>query len=233
MRPPDKAQLPFHKTSLRNSIAAICDAWDAAVEAERSRGYPSHSPLPAVSPGVVRLDPGDPLHTRSSALSSSHGGAFGDPTGNAAFGKDRAGPWLREARSCLGLLLSVSGVEIPGERRWTGPFHPPSIRQTLLFAAEDVVDMWPNGMWALARRIDALATTARHEWPPTPKPGEVIDGVKVGQRPKLVEVCCECGSPIGANSDDPLARIDGRPYHRQPCYNTVWRRNRRRLVVSA
>lgn len=85
----------------------------------------------------------------------------------------------------------------------------------------------------LLSRIHGLANTARNEWPTTPKVGQVVDGVKVGQRNDSTEVCAECGKVALGNAADPIVRIDGKPYHRQPCYNTVYVRRQRARVKQS
>lgn len=43
----------------------------------------------------------------------------------------------------------------------------------------------------------------------------------------MVETCQECGKPVTGGRADPIVRVDGRPFHRKPCYNTAWRRKKR------
>ena len=226
--PPSRDQKQVQVASLCRALDAICDSWDDAVDAEQARGFANQSPGPRAAAGVVRFDPNDPLHTRQQPGASGKAHAFGDQTGNQALVDDAAGRWLTAARRSLMLLLWASPADEPGERRWTGPFHPPRLRSTFKRAAEDVVELWPTNVAVLIEKIHVLANTARREWPPTPKVGQTVDGVVVGSRGDTSEVCTECGRVVGANASDPLARIDGKPYHRVPCYQTVWQRNRRR-----
>ena len=48
----------------------------------------------------------------------------------------------------------------------------------------------------------------------------------VDARP-VVALCTKCGRPILGGADDPLARIEGEPYHRTPCYRSERQRIRR------
>ena len=88
--------------------------------------------------------------------------------------------------------------------------------------------MWPVNFGSLRDRVFELADQARKEWPETPRKGEVVDGVKIGARTSQIETCVECGKVIGGGAADPLARIDGKPLHRTPCYQTRWQRNKRK-----
>jgi hypothetical protein len=206
--PPAKAQKRDEIMRLCGALTAICSAWDDAVEAARARGYQVRS-------GEV--------------VGGPRKRTFGDPTARKALQDDPAARWLSGARRALGVLLRFS----PDRRAWSGPFHPPALRGALLAAAEEVVWMWPKNVEVLIEWIHNLANTARVEWPPTPKPGDTIDGVTVGRKANPVETCTECGGVIGANAADPLARIDGKPYHRNPCYHTVYMRAKRRSGVNS
>lgn len=229
--PPSEAQKREQAAGLCRAIEGICDSWDDAVAAEQARGYAAQSPGPRAAAGTVHPDAADPLHTRQMPAAPGKASAFGDQVGNRAILDDRASAWLDAANRSLRLLLAVSPVEIPVEHRWTGAFYPPNLRRTLCVAAEDVVQMWPRNIAVLIERIHGLANEARAEWPPTPRPGQVIqtpDGpVKVGERAPQVETCTECGGPVAGNAADPIRRVDGKPYHERPCWETARKRKQR------
>ncbi len=199
--------------ALCRAIDAICDACDLAADSAEARGYPQR-----VSAAVTSA----PLPPNDDPESMSGRYVVGDPTGNAAIRPDVASRWIADARRLLALLLRLSpSVQV------NGAFYPPRLRSALKRAAEEVVSIWPRNVALLFQRIHRLANVARREWPPTPEAGTKVGAVVVGQRGDESEVCTECKAPIGANAEDPLARIDGRPYHRRPCYQTVWQRQKR------
>ena len=216
-------------------IDRICGAWDAAVDQERARGFARQSPGPRAAAGIIRPDPNDPLHARQMPGASSTGAAFGDTTGNQAIQADYAGVWLDEAQRCLLLLLRVSPADERPERRRTGPFHPPSLRETLRRAAQDVVELWPVNIELLIERLHRLADSAAVRWPPRPRAGQTIETpegpVTVLKKGNPVEMCNECRGPVVGNAGDPIRRLDGRPYHARPCYETVRKRKQRRSDV--
>lgn len=129
--------------------------------------------------------------------------------------------------------LAIGDVESPQsgtrrtERTSGGDVSDPTFAAAL--SRNKVRDDARNWLLALTR----LANEAKTRWPQIPRAGEIIDGVKVLEKTPTVEICVECDSPIGANAADPLARIDGLPYHRRPCYQTVWARNSRRQSSGA
>lgn len=223
---PSPAQKERITEVVEQDVRRICRAWPLAVDEASVRGYRSNGG--GVVPTEVRVDPSDPLHTRRSALTSAKPAAFGDPTGSDALRDDLAMRWLTDARTSLLFLLATSAMQAPGERRWSGAFDPHKLEGSLCMAARDIVELWPMRVQGLLDKISRLAFDAAKAWPPTPRKGDVIDGVTVGGKSTTVEDCTECGGPIAGGAGDPLARIDGRPYHRTPCYQTVWQRNRRR-----
>ena len=208
-RPKDPMQRRRVADDLSVAIRTICAAWDQAEWDAASRGYPAGS-----------------LGNIGSSWDTS------DPTGDAAMRADYADDWLRRARLHTLTLLRLSAESVGRERRWTGPFRPSLLTETLVLCGTDLVELWPVNFGSLVLRFYGLSDQAKKQWPPTPRKGEVVDGVKVGDRGNSVEMCAECGKPIGATAADPLARIDGKPLHRKPCYNTVYVRNRRKAKAS-
>lgn len=231
-RIPNPEQKAHQLAAACRDIDTICAAWPDALEAERSRGYGAQSPGPRAAASEVRVDASDPLHVHQMPPANAQGSSFGDPTGNAGIAPaGEAAAWLYDARGVLGLLLRSSGTEVWGERKWTGPFNPPAIIQTLKAAVGDVIEFWPTGTDRVLARLHDLANVARREWPPTPKPGTVVptpDGtVTVGKRGSVIEMCAECKQVIGGGAADPLRRLDGQPYHLRPCWETARKRKQR------
>lgn len=199
--PPSATQKEVQLTALCSAIDVICGAWESALEALDARGWTSGERV--------------------------SGGAISDPTGSAALNGDVADKWLHDCKRNLGLLLGLSCGN--GGLRWRGPFVPPRLQSVLKRAAEDVIDIWPVNVALLIERIHRLANTARAEWPPQVHFGQIVDGIKVGEHLNQVEMCQHCGKPVAGGQADPIVRIDGRPYHRTPCYNTVWQQQKRRV----
>lgn len=85
---------------------------------------------------------------------------------------------------------------------------------------------WVRHVQLVLDELLALANQARRLWPPKPKEGETVDGVKVGERGNTAEVCVECQKVIGADAADPLRRIDQKPYHAKTCFYRAYRRSR-------
>ena len=207
-RPKDPRERQRLCDDLSTAIRTICGAWELARWDAASRGYPAGS-----------------LGNIGSSSDTS------DPTFAAATRPDYADDWIRRVTKYSLVLLRASGAT-NHERRWTGPFSPPAMTETLVLCSSDLVELWPMNFGSLILRFYDLSDQAKKQWPPTPRKGEVVDGVKVGERASSVVPCTECGEPIAATAADPLARIDGKPYHRTPCYNTVYVRNRRKAKAS-
>lgn len=205
---PSRDQKQFAGEAVARSIIQICECWDAVVEAAWDRGYQVRSGEQSPSKSA---DPTDPTGNRA-ALVDVH--------------PDRAEAWLSSARSNLATLLRLSSSEAP--YRHTGPFYPPILKSALTRAAEEMAELWPANIAKLFGRIEKLGSEAMRHWPPTPKTGEVVGDVKVGERLNDIVLCTECKSQVIGGAGDPIARIDGKPYHRKPCYQTVWQRNARR-----
>ena len=119
-KPSSAEQLRIAKDDMRSALLVICRAWDAAHDAAAARGF-TRSGITAI--GEVRPDPGDPLHTRQSAILNAKPSAFGDQTGNAALQPEFADDWIRRARSNLVLIARLSDERIA----WRGQFHPPQL----------------------------------------------------------------------------------------------------------
>lgn len=210
-RPPSPEQRAMIQDSCRRDIRAICAAWPAALDESQAHGYGSG------------FDPNGTGIT---------GKTVGDPTGDRAMRPDEAHLWLSEARRTLALLLKLADTSrVRNERQWTGSFDPSRLTESFCAAADEIIDTWPLRVQRILDRLTYMASTAAAKWPPTPRKGQVIDGIEVGKSAPPLERCVECGDLILATVTDPLARIDGNPYHRKPCYNTVYVR-RRRAVAS-
>jgi hypothetical protein len=196
----------FVRQQVTASIGQICDAWNDAHTAAAARGYPSGGE-------------GGP----------SGVGGHSDPTANRAMIADVADDWIRRARATLVLVLRFSGSG--SANRWTGPFDPVALRASLKEAGSDLVDIWPKRVQRVFDRLYDLADQALREWPPTPKPGtkfgEGKDAIVVGKRADKSEICNECRQVIGGGAIDPISRLDGKPYHRKPCFETVRKRKQR------
>ncbi len=131
-----------------------------------------------------------------------------DPTGNAAMRFDVAAKWISEVRRLL-------------------PGFTPAHRHQYDRSVSRMIDRWPPAASKVLDELVRLANVAAKEWPDTPRRGQMVDGVKVGEKTPTVETCVECKGPISGGALDPIARIDGKPFHRKPCYQTVWQRNKR------
>ena len=242
-KPPWPAQREKTLEALHRAIDQICDSWDEAMEAHAARGYGKRSSGLRSAPTKKNPnDPSDPLHTSTSKPVSTKVVSFSDPTGQTVRDGplgDQAERWLAAARGYLSALLRFTSTEIAGSRKWTGPFYPVGFdarnrrKKDFHAAATELVEWWPRGCGHFIDQIIKLGGIAMTQWPPEVKIGETVETpegpVTRGAR-RTVETCTECGTVIGANAEDPLARIDGKPYHRSPCYQTVWQRNRRRVA---
>lgn len=225
--PPTNAQKDEQVAGLCRAIDTICDAWIDADAARFARGFARQSPGPKAAAGEVRQDPADPLHARQMPAASSKPSAFGDQTGNAAMEPDVADEWVTDVRRMLGVLL------IFAEGGCIGAFSPPRMRGALRTAARNMVELWPKNVAVLIERIHRLANTARVEWPATPKPGTPVGDIIVGGgRAETGATCAECTRWIVGNVVDPISRINGKPYHRQPCFDTAKRRADRQRATA-
>lgn len=225
MRRPAPVQCQHIQAALCRALGTICDGWDSAMEEAAARGYSQHSPGPRSVQRATGKSFWDQLNART-ITPAKEGPSYreDDVTSSAALIPDFAGEWITQATLHLKVLLSASPADAVGESRWNGPWYPPALRSTFREAAEDLVRLWPMGCERLTQRIHMLANEAARRWPPKPKANEVIDGVKVGGRYVEAEVCTECGGPIAGGAADPIRRIDGRPFHKRPCFDTVRQR---------
>jgi hypothetical protein len=135
-----------------------------------------------------------------------------NPTMHAGLQTDVAAKWIRDVRNVIRA--------------------PDPMASHLHRVVDALVQHWPSGTTHFLDSLVALANRGVREWPPQPRFGEVVDGVKVGSRGDQLEYCTECRQPVTGDAADPISRIDGKPFHRKPCYQTVWQRNdraRRRL----
>lgn len=189
--------------SVLNSIERICGAWNDALEAEASIGYPS---------GGQSLGSGTTDSTGEKAVNLAK---YGDP----------AAQWMHKSRCALGVLLYYAAAD--GEGRWTGAFYPPKLRSVFMRAAKDWDALRPRNMDRLFVRIIDLGNEAANRWPATPTKGKKVGDVVVGLRSTTGEDCAGCGRYVAGGIADPIVRLDGKPYHRQPCYNTAYQRKRR------
>jgi hypothetical protein len=227
-KPPDQATRKRISDDVALALRTICRSWNAATNAAAARGYGPTSTGPETAPGIVREDPKDPLHARQMAAVHAKASARGDRTGNAAVQLDnRADDWLKRARVIVLWLLSLSAA---GERQLTGPFNPPTMEAALSACVADLVDLWPLKFGSVVDRVYALANEAKREWPVKMKVGETDGDVKVGGRAPTLEMCAECKQPVTGGAVDPISRMDGKPYHRTPCYNTAYQRRRRKVA---
>ena len=209
---------------LCKAIDRICDAWPAAFEADQAAGWPTRGGEPRIMLGKD----GNPIKPGPDDVRPPEA----DPTGDLAV-RGRAllaERWLHEAVVVFRFLIWFTPADAPGERRWSGVEEPPQLRRTAKQASQDLVDAWPRNVEKLFRRVYKLADTADKEWPPTPERGAVVNGVKVLERSESdVESvrCAGCGQPVGGGAVDPVVRLDDKPYHRNPCYYTAYRRRSR------
>ncbi len=200
---PTSEQKDFIRTAVKRDLRLICSAWSVALGESESISF---------------------------GTAGDGGGGAPSDEAEMTFRSRNAENWIAEVKPTLALLLKLADGSVPGERTWTGPFDPPKLVGSFCAAADDLVDVWPMRIDRVWRKLSRLASIAAKHWPATPKKGQVVDGVKIGDRGNFTEMCTECGSSIGGNAADPVARIDGKPYHRKPCYNTVFVRTKRRAA---
>jgi hypothetical protein len=150
------------------------------------------------------------------------GSSSEDPVLNAALKQDRASRWLVETRRLMAAWCVSAGVDFDAAR-----FKPNTHRALILESIETVIKEWPHWTEAALSGLVRLANVAAKEWPPTPRRGDVIDGVTVGERSETGDTCSSCGRYIAGSAADPVRRIDGAPYHKSPCWETVRKRRRR------
>lgn len=199
--PLTQAQKSVVKADLARAIGQICDAWPDAVLAVNARCYPS-----------------------GSANGSRSIGGHADPTLMSSLTPDKPSIWLNKARRELVALLRMSA----SDEALVGTFSPPRLRQSLISAGTDAVDIWPQGFGRTQQSIYDLANEAIRSWPPTPRKGTTIrtpDGdVIVGQKSSSIETCAGCNESVFGGAADPIVRIDGKPYHKSPCYLRAYRK---------
>lgn len=201
-----KTHRDFEKEQVVGSIGQICDAWPDAQLATEAIGFP----------------------TGQGGRSGKGGHA--DPTANRAMTPDIAIDWMRRARVVLLLILRVSSA--PG-RAWVGPFDPKAMRGALKEAGGELVELRPMNVGRMFNQLYDLADQALREWPPTPVAGMKIDDVVVGEKAPTWEMCGECRSEIWGGTTDPVRRLDGKPFHKTPCYETVRKRRQRSGLQAA
>lgn len=192
----------YVRQQVTGSIGQICDAWPDAIAAAESIGFPTGQ---GGRSGI---------------------GGHGDPTANKAMNPDAAIDWMRRARILLVLILRCSAGSGRGNR-WMGPFNPKVMRTTLMGAGGDLVELWPVRVQRVFAHLYDLADEALREWPPTPAKGTVIDGVKVLERTRVGDECAGCGKYVAGDANDPIRRLDGKPYHERPCYEKMRKRRQR------
>lgn len=202
----------FRLEAVVRSINRICAAWPDAIAAAASVGYPTTT----MGGGGSSSGSGDRTCNTATRLVDK---------GNVAMS------WLTRARRTLADLLWTADATGParsaGESRWTGPFDPPKLVVAFGAAASELDEIRPKGINRLFDTLVALGNEAAHNWPPTPKKGETIDGVKVLERTRSGDECVECHKYVAGDAGDPIRRLDGKPYHERPCYNTARQRKRR------
>lgn len=195
-----KSHRDFAREQVTGAIGQICDAWNDAIAASAARGYPSGGQ--GGSGGI---------------------GGHGDPTGNRALVADAADGWIRRARGMLVWVLQFSARD---DAR-TGRFDPVRLKPALKDGGAQLVDIWPARVMNALNQFYDLADEALREWPPTPEKGDVIDGVKVLDRTRTGEDCAKCGKYVAGDAGDPIRRLDGKPYHVRPCWETARKRKQR------
>ena len=178
------------RQDVAKAIGQICDCWPDAIAASQARGYPTG---PCEGGGI---------------------GSHGDPVPHYALQPDVAAAWLNRARIQLGVVM----VTTSGHNSRVGPFWPPQLRQSLIQGAYDLVELWPRNCLGLFHRLYDLADQGMAEWPATPRKGMKIAGVIVGKKAITSETCAGCGEQAFGGAGDPIVRINGKPYHRSPCY---------------
>ena len=213
MSKPLSSQRKFTREALHRAIEVICLAWTSAKESESSWGYSSGKGFDGAG--------------------SSHVGSDMAVAGPALQGNDSS-KWLDNASETLTSLLACADATQSGRSpRWTGPFWPPKMQRTFCEAADEMVALWPARCERIFNRLYQLADTAAREWPATPAIGQEIDGIKVGERLPQIEVCAECRGPVAGGAADPIRRLEGIPYHKEPCYETARKRRYRRSIVPS
>ena len=90
----------------------------------------------------------------------------------------------------------------------------------------ELVELWPKNVMKLFQRLYDLANEAMSEWPATPRKGQTIDGIVIGQKSSSIEMCVHCGESVFGGAADPIVRIDGKPYHKSTCYHKARRQLR-------
>lgn len=143
-------------------------------------------------------------------------GDHGDPTGNAAIRPNKASAWIIELRQLAYMYLDAPLPHTPSQLR----------RQWHRVLNEHQTGWSPQAV----ARLYNLANNALAWWPHDKvKPGQVVNGVTVGERGNDVEVCGLCKQPAPSGRDDNgqalLRRINGQAFHAagKGCYWKVWR----------
>lgn len=203
-----KSHKEFAREQVTGAIGQICDAWPDAIRASAARGF-------GTGGSGGRQPQGD----------------HGDPVANKVLRFDRNGDlkpdvadrWLRQARELLVYVLQFS----PDDGGWTGRFDPVRMRSALKRGGAEMVDLWPMRVQRVMRDLYELADTALREWPATPSKGEKVGEVTVLERNKTGDDCAKCGKYVAGDAGDPIRRLDGKPYHMTPCWETMRKRKAR------
>lgn len=94
----------------------------------------------------------------------------------------------------------------------------------------DPATKWLKDVRKAVRALMYLGAVAQRRWPPPVTPGVTVDGVTVGKRGNVVEICAHCKEPVPAmrmpNGKPSIIRVNGLPYHRNTCYHRLYRERR-------
>jgi hypothetical protein len=217
---------------------------DAAAEAGKDTMTPFHTEVTSSFHLCIQAWP--VIHTECDAAAFGPGrndsnsptaGTESDPTARAAEAGIAArcagayawmgewGDWLLALR----LWDRTNGPHIGRTIQWT----PEAVTEWAQPAVNRLASQVDHtGGWqarqtvelVLCGRLVRLSNRASGYARRTPRKGETLGGITVGERTNLVERCAECDNPVFGTSEDPIRRIDGQPMHAKSCYYRAWRR---------
>lgn len=221
-RPPTMSIRRREGQVLARAIECICEAAPRARESESYRGLTgAYFGILGAPPAKIG-DPTDPLHARTIRPAKRVAMPLAqDPTSRTALAGSPVEKWLRRSRGWLVFLAAVEGTKTLPADVFLG-------RDVLTSCAITFCERWPRNAERLIDRIHGQANLARKLWPDKPKPGDIVDGVRVGGPARGAVRCGLCNGSIFGGVTDPMVRFKGTPYHQRPCYHTVWQRDRAR-----
>jgi hypothetical protein len=97
----------------------------------------------------------------------------------------------------------------------------------------NIADVWLAKTGQLRKDLWHQADMALKHWPPSPKPGDKIDGITIGTRTNQAELCWQCDQPATSGRDAagrllvrrvPLAGGGTATLHTAGCYDKAWRK---------